>query len=296
MIAADHFLDNQDGTAWTIVKSHSADVDGLTDKDRPCDNPDCPHVREPLPVVALDRPCAVNTAGHEIEGGYRRLGDGRLAHRMVWESQHGPIPDGMVVMHLCDNPPCCEPTHLKLGTRAENNADRDRKGRNRRPNQRGEAHSNAKLTDADVDAILASDEPATVLGPRYGVNPDHVRRIRRGDRRTKKAVCPDCGGTGRHTFTIEVACEACGDRHDIPIGDSSGGATLRVHVLDVLPIVENAEWDGTTLPIICRSTFDRDYFLRLPLPSHNEGITLPPAAAPGQYAVKVQFHQNGENQ
>jgi HNH endonuclease len=189
-IPASHWHDNGDGTAWWLPSwPFTAEV--CQQLDRPCDNHECPHVREPLPVVTLHHPCAETEAGREIEGGYRRLGDGRLAHRVAWESHHGPIPDGMVVMHLCDNPPCCEPTHLKLGTRAENNADRDRKGRNRRPNQRGEAHSNAKLTDADVDAILASDEPATVLGPRYGVNPDHIRRIRRGDRRTKKAVCPD---------------------------------------------------------------------------------------------------------
>lgn len=53
----------------------------------------------------------------------------RLAHRVMWEAVHGAIPDGLVVMHACDNPPCCNPAHLGLGTVADNNADRDRKGR-----------------------------------------------------------------------------------------------------------------------------------------------------------------------
>jgi hypothetical protein len=294
MIPADHITFNDDGTAWLVVTPPvSAAIQHF---DRPCDNPDCPHVCEPLPVVTLHYPCAVNTAGHEIEGGYRRLGDGRLAHRMVWESQHGPIPEGMVVMHLCDNPPCCEPTHLKLGTRAENNADRDRKGRNRRPNQRGEAHSNAKLTDADVDAILASDEPATVLGPRYGVNPDHIRRIRRGDRRTKKATCPDCDGTGRHTFTVEVEASAADQAAGLATVD-----VFRVSVVPgmVLPIYGEDEpdeniADGQNFVIYNYGVGDFDLFMWSPSIHFwicEQSITLPSAAAPGMWAVKLVVRQ-----
>jgi hypothetical protein len=52
------------------------------------------------------------------------------AHRVAYEMANGPIPDGLVVMHICDNPPCCNPNHLRLGTVADNNNDRDQKGRN----------------------------------------------------------------------------------------------------------------------------------------------------------------------
>ena len=59
-------------------------------------------------------------------------------HRLVWELTNGPIPDGLDVLHHCDNPPCCQtnPTegypegHLFLGTHAQNMVDRDAKGRN----------------------------------------------------------------------------------------------------------------------------------------------------------------------
>ena len=51
------------------------------------------------------------------------------SHRIAWILANGPIPDGLHVCHACDNPPCCEPTHLWLGTNAENVADRDAKER-----------------------------------------------------------------------------------------------------------------------------------------------------------------------
>ena len=65
--------------------------------------------------------------------GYGKLKvDGRylLAHRLAWELANGrEIPEGMVIMHACDNPPCCNPAHLQLGTHALNLQDAERKGR-----------------------------------------------------------------------------------------------------------------------------------------------------------------------
>ena len=52
-----------------------------------------------------------------------------LAHRFAWIRANGPIPDGMDVLHRCDNPPCCNPEHLFLGTRADNAKDMIAKGR-----------------------------------------------------------------------------------------------------------------------------------------------------------------------
>ena len=61
---------------------------------------------------------------------YGHLCYDRYTHRIAWELTYGPVPDGMQVCHHCDNPPCCNPTHLFLGTQADNMHDRDRKGRN----------------------------------------------------------------------------------------------------------------------------------------------------------------------
>lgn len=101
------------------------------------------------------------------------------AHRYSYEYFIGPIPDGMVVMHICDNPPCVNPAHLRVGTKAENNADT---GIKRRHNY-GTDHWNGRLTNRQVAAIRRSGEKQAVLAERYGVTQSHISRIKSGTHR-----------------------------------------------------------------------------------------------------------------
>ena len=75
--------------------------------------------------------------------GHLRIdGKSRSAHHASYELHVGPIPDGMRVLHRCDNPRCINPEHLFLGTQADNVADMVAKGRGWW--QRGKAHSGAE--------------------------------------------------------------------------------------------------------------------------------------------------------
>ena len=71
------------------------------------------------------------------------------AHRFAWEVVNGEIADGMVLRHTCDNPPCCNPSHLVLGTQADNMADMRERGRS----CRGERRPGAKLTEVEIIAL-----------------------------------------------------------------------------------------------------------------------------------------------
>lgn len=119
--------------------------------------------------------------GSRSDTGYGSFHDGRpfATHRYSWEIHHGPIPEGLCVLHRCDNRACVNPDHLWLGTKAENSRDMAEKGRERVPSQPGESHHSAKLTEDAVLAIRASDETGVALAKRYGVSPSLISLVRR---------------------------------------------------------------------------------------------------------------------
>ena len=87
--------------------------------------------------TALETPCrewqgarVSNGYGHRyVKGSGRKNRRYEYIHRWVWEQVNGPVPDGMLVLHRCDNRACFRYEHLYLGTPKENSEDMVAKGR-----------------------------------------------------------------------------------------------------------------------------------------------------------------------
>lgn len=105
-----------------------------------------------------------------------------LAHRLAFELECGPVPEGLYVCHHCDNPPCCNPAHLFAGTPRENQHDMIRKGRSRKKPRPGEANPRAKISEAQAIAIRCAPDTASAiaLGSEFGLAQATVRQIRCG--------------------------------------------------------------------------------------------------------------------
>jgi hypothetical protein len=100
-------------------------------------------------------------------------------HRIAWRLSNGPIPDGLFVLHRCDNRACCRPSHLFLGTCQDNMADMFAKGRNK-VGIKGLRSANANLPDKVVREVrrMARDgRRFKHIGAELGIDPRGVSRI-----------------------------------------------------------------------------------------------------------------------
>lgn len=139
--------------------------------------------KTPLPVrfsrsVEKTDTCWLWT-GRTIRDGYgsiRNKGKRLLAHRVSWEIHHGEIPNGLFVLHKCDNPPRVNPDHLFLGTKRDNNIDMSIKER-----------ATIKLTNAQVREARTLHASGAMgyrkLAKHFGVSPggikDIIKKVRR---------------------------------------------------------------------------------------------------------------------
>lgn len=106
-----------------------------------------------------------------------------LAHRRAWEMVNGEIPAGASILHSCDNPPCCNPAHLRAGTAKDNARDvieRGRDGAWARSKNVGQSHGMAKLTWDDVDRIRTMRNEGAIyqdIAAAFGISFQQAQKI-----------------------------------------------------------------------------------------------------------------------
>jgi hypothetical protein len=134
--------------------------------------------------VVIETECKIWNGPRQVfgHGTISIAGKRALVHRTAWEAERGSIPDGLDCLHNCpggDNPACWNVEHLWLGTQADNNADRDEKGRHIA--LLGEAHGGARLTEGQVSAMRQDRRAYAEIAADYNLSEGHVGDIVRGD-------------------------------------------------------------------------------------------------------------------
>lgn len=112
------------------------------------------------------------------------------AHRFSYELHFGPIPPGLLVCHHCDNRPCVRPDHLFLGTYADNNWDKTRKGRNPGNRSAGGRQPFALRGDdlIEAQAMVAAGRTQRAVAARFGMSPAAVCRALKAARLDRRNV------------------------------------------------------------------------------------------------------------
>jgi hypothetical protein len=138
-------------------------------------------------VVYNSNECWIFIGGRSTQGyGYISDGNGKKwrAHILSYTLNKGDVPEGMLVLHTCDNPSCINPDHLFLGNHQDNVDDMRAKNRDAYGHNKGEMNGQAKLTEDNVIIIkrlLASDQyTQDQIGAMFGVTRGAVKQIKRG--------------------------------------------------------------------------------------------------------------------
>lgn len=135
--------------------------------------------------VAGEDECWIWNSKSKHPFGYGRMTAGRgvnlKAHQIGWALENGPIPDGMNILHGCDNPSCSNPKHLFIGTQMLNMHDKIAKGRSGSQKwNSGESHQSAKFSDVQMWMIGHDTRAAKSVADEWGTSDKTVYLYRKG--------------------------------------------------------------------------------------------------------------------
>lgn len=146
-------------------------------------------VNKPIPidqkmakyVERLDKDECWIYSGYKNKAGYGKIGTSggknEYAHRVMYRLEKGEIPEGMVVMHACDNPSCCNPNHLNLGTTKDNVQDMVRKGRHVSISKASKSMFSDEVIDSIRSEYTGEKEDKFRLSIKYNCSPQTIINV-----------------------------------------------------------------------------------------------------------------------
>lgn len=183
--------------------------------------------------------------------GYGQIGDkgrNRIASQVAWELANGPIPKGLSVLHKCDNPKCCNPSHLFLGTQRDNMLDAIAKGRMPhivRMHTAGDDHPLTKYKMAFREMVIREYVPhritAPMLSKKYGVSVAVINGWIHGRRHLKDYVRPKGVLTASDAMQIRQLYATGNYTH------KALGERFRVTKSCISPILQGRHWKNIKL-------------------------------------------------
>lgn len=178
--------------------------------------------------------------------GYGRFyvdGTRRLAHRVSWEIQEGEVPIGLSVLHHCDRPACVRPSHLYVGTQADNIDDMVRRGRQR-------SHSHLLPVVLEARRLAAEGMFQRDIAARLGVGQSAVSRMLNAERWGGQCGFTPCADTGRrargdaHHLSVLSSLSVVEIRRRAAVGErlKDIAVAFGVHTSSVKKIVSRETW------------------------------------------------------
>lgn len=95
------------------------------------------------------------------------------AHQASWMIHKGPIPEGMCVLHKCDNPECSNPSHLFLGSHTDNMRDKERKRRGKHPRKLSESDV------AEIQTLFLNGHKQALVAEKFGVSFQRISQLKK---------------------------------------------------------------------------------------------------------------------
>jgi hypothetical protein len=177
------------------------------------------------------------------------------AHRVAWELSYGPIPDGMFICHHCDNPLCCNPSHLFVGSPQANMDDMRGKGRE----SKGTDFPAARLDDEavlEITRLAKSGMLQRDIGKLFGVGQTAIGDVLRNvawKHVKRETINRHRNSSGEHNGRARLTEKDVRDilvLHGLGVETKEIHAAYPIHLTSLQRVISGRSWVNVPRPIM----------------------------------------------